>query len=713
MIQIVFLLLPLLLAVPPVRGYKIERQESCDPHYQSCTPHYIADPHPCARPCRSGESMTCYYHMEAEWYSVLGKACYMCPLNITDCSRPFCIAGDGIERGIMTINREFPGHTISVCRGDKVVVDFTNKLPSETTTMHWHGQYMHGDIEGEGEEYRGKRSVQDEGYNSFNTFSNGGGWGEPTAAWTEKRSTPVNKVQNPTPWSDGVPGLTQCPILPGQTFRYKFIANPAGTHWYHAHAAFQREDGLAGPLIVRVPDEDNVHRDLYDADLDEHVLIFQDWVHKIGIDMFIPHHWDDGTNKADSFIVNGKGRFKNFGLNEVPGIYTPVHSLSVKPGKRYRLRLINSGASMCPVEVSIEDHEFTVIASDGIDIKPVKADSLVMHNGERFDIVLDTAGHDIKTYKIKFGGLFDCKVNGNHGTALLEYEGATDQDKVFSKGATKYQHYVNIPGRQVNSLNVNSGYDVNKTIISDLRSAVERELTPKKADRTIYLAYTFNDLNHSEFHDAEFYSFADVIGKNALRTPQINNITMKAPMSPLLTQYEETDPKMVCNSETLDKEKHCKDGFCACYHVEKVAIGDVVDLFLIDEGLPWDVNHPWHLHGMHFQVLAMERFAEKPDHIFGMSPPGNDITRQFIVDRDKAGKIPRNYNSPPLKDTVLVPDSGYTLIRFRADNPGVWFMHCHMAWHNHVGMGLVIQIGEPDEWPKPPKNFQKCSNFMS
>ena len=47
--------------------------------------------------------------------------------------------------------REFPGHTISVCRGDKIVVDLTNKLPSETTTMHWHGQYMHGDIEGEGE----------------------------------------------------------------------------------------------------------------------------------------------------------------------------------------------------------------------------------------------------------------------------------------------------------------------------------------------------------------------------------------------------------------------------------------------------------------------------------------------------------------------------------------------------------------------------------
>ena len=42
--------------------------------------------------------------------------------------------------------------------------------------------------------------------------------------------------------------------------RYKFIANPGGTHWYHAHAAFQREDGLYGKLVVRVPKEENVHR---------------------------------------------------------------------------------------------------------------------------------------------------------------------------------------------------------------------------------------------------------------------------------------------------------------------------------------------------------------------------------------------------------------------------------------------------------------------
>ena len=45
-----------------------------------------------------------------------------------------------------------------------------------------------------------------------------------------------------------------------------------------------------------------------------------------------------------------------------------------------------------------------------------------------------------------------------------------------------------------------------------------------------------------------------------------------------------------------------------------------------------------------------------------------------------------------MKDTVSVPDAGFTLIRFLANNPGYWLLHCHMSWHNHVGMAVVIQV---------------------
>ena len=104
---------------------------------------------------------------------------------MSDCFRPGCNPADGFERTIITVNRELPGEGIEVCRGDIVVVDVVNKLLAATTSVHWHGLYMRG-------------SNDD----------------QPQA----------------TAWSDGVPGVTQCLILPGESFRYQFVANPAGTH---------------------------------------------------------------------------------------------------------------------------------------------------------------------------------------------------------------------------------------------------------------------------------------------------------------------------------------------------------------------------------------------------------------------------------------------------------------------------------------------------
>lgn len=63
------------------------------------------------------------------------------------------------------------------------------------------------------------------------------------------------------------------------------------------------------------------------------------------------------------------------------------------------------------------------------------------------------------------------------------------------------------------------------------------------------------------------------------------------------------------------------------------------------------------------KVLGMERFAQTPDYVFGWNGPGNNITKQMVIDKDRAGDIPRNLESPPYKDTVVVPDAGYTLVR--------------------------------------------------
>lgn len=56
--------------------------------------------------------------------------------------------------------------------------------------------------------------------------------------------------QQDTPWSDGVPGLSQRPIPSGGSFLYKWRATNHGSYFYHAHKRGQQEDGLYGPIHI-------------------------------------------------------------------------------------------------------------------------------------------------------------------------------------------------------------------------------------------------------------------------------------------------------------------------------------------------------------------------------------------------------------------------------------------------------------------------------
>ena len=86
-------------------------------------------------------------------------------------------------------------------------------------------------------------------------------------------------------------------------------------------------------------------------------------------------------------------------------------------------------------------------------------------------------------------------------------------------------------------------------------------------------------------------------------------------------------------------------------------------------------KHPFHLHGHTFQVVY------RSDDDAGTYDPTVDL-----------GPFPDN---PMRRDTVQVPPGGFALLRFRADNPGVWLFHCHIEWH--ILSGLVATMVEaPD-----------------
>lgn len=86
-------------------------------------------------------------------------------------------------------------------------------------------------------------------------------------------------------------------------------------------------------------------------------------------------------------------------------------------------------------------------------------------------------------------------------------------------------------------------------------------------------------------------------------------------------------------------------------------LDSVVEIVLVDTGFAFDANHPFHLHGHSFRVVAMEKL-------------GSSVTLNEVKKRDEAGLIHRNLENAPLKDTVTVPDGGYTILRFHASNAG-------------------------------------------
>lgn len=138
---------------------------------------------------------------------------------------------------------------------------------------------------------------------------------------------------------------------------------------------------------------------------------------------------------------------------------------------------------------------------------------------------------------------------------------------------------------------------------------------------------------------------------------------------------------------------------------------------------PQDFYHPFHIHGYRLIITDMGRLPESAIN-----------SRLKYLQERNVTRRPDSHN-PPFKDTVSIPNEGYVITRFRANNPGCshciamitdwrmmcliltfinpgfWFVHCHLEWHLGSGMGLVLQVGEVDQMLKAPVTFPRCGDF--
>lgn len=153
--------------------------------------------------------------------------------------------------------------------------------------------------------------------------------------------------QRESPWFDGVPMVTQCPIFGGNSFRYMFNASQEGTHMYHAHSGVHRMNGLFGNLIVREANDPNA--DLYDYDLNEHLILLSDW-NNVLAEVAAPGH-KALDQYPDSIVINGLGNYFVNATNRF--IHTPMAVFYVERGSRHRFRISHIGGHFCPFEMTV------------------------------------------------------------------------------------------------------------------------------------------------------------------------------------------------------------------------------------------------------------------------------------------------------------------------------------------------------------------------
>ena len=214
-------------------------------------------------------------------------------------------------------NGQVPGPLIHVKEGDDITVKVMN-LTSLPHTIHWHGLLQRGN-------------------------------------W-----------QN-----DGVPGVTQEAIKPGEDFTYHFIAAPSGTMWYHCHVNVNEHvamRGMWGPFIVDprepLPLEKTVTRDF--------ILMLSDWDEKWADK---PGYGGVPGDVFNYFTINGKA-------------YPDTQPLRVKKGDVLRVRLIGAGELIHSIH--IHGHVFKVAFKDGHALPaPYDADTIMVGPGERYDLIFE------------------------------------------------------------------------------------------------------------------------------------------------------------------------------------------------------------------------------------------------------------------------------------------------------------------------------------
>ncbi|BAH93742.1 laccase-14 [Oryza sativa Japonica Group] len=536
----------------------------------------------------------------------------------------------GQRQVITAVNGQFPGPKVEARNGDTLLVRVVNNSPYNIT-IHWHGV-----------------------------------------------------LQRLSAWADGPAMVTQCPILPGSgagsSYTYRFnVTGQEGTLWWHAHVSFLRAT-VYGALLIRprpgVPYP-------FPAPHAEHTLLLGEW-------------WNASATLVDverqAFLTGGQpANSVALTINGMPGLshaHKEMHHLRVARGNTYLLRLVNAALNY-QLFFKVAAHNFTVVAVDACYTDPYHTDVIVIAPGQTVDALMHAGAAPGRRYYVA-AQVYQSIANATYSAtarALLRYDDdAKDAAKtiimsprmpVLNDSATAQRFYGSLTG-----------------LLRDGKPTV-----PQRVDTRMVVTYGL--------------AIAPCLPAQTLcnRTrgslaASMNNVSFQLPATMSLLEASRSRSSGVYTRDFPDRPPVMFDFTNAAAvnrnmslmvtskgtRVKALRYNETVEVVLQNTAVLGTENHPLHLHGFNFYVLAQGT--------------GN----YYYLIRKK--KIRKNLVNPQQRNTIAVPPGGWAVIRFTADNPGVWLMHCHLEAHLPFGLAMAFDVQDgptPDAMlPPPPNDYPPC-----
>ncbi|KAI5956462.1 hypothetical protein KGF54_000937 [Candida jiufengensis] len=354
------------------------------------------------------------------------------------------------------------------------------------------------------------------------------------------------------------------------------------------------------------------------------------------IDLSVSDHYHLQTTKI---IKSFLSRYNPTGAEPIPqnSLFNETKNvtIAVEPNKTYLLRIVNMGLFVSQY-LYVEDHSFIVVEADGVTVEPYEVDSIYITVGQRYVVLLKTKDTAKKNYRF---------VN------ILDMEMLDFVPEELQLVSTNYLQY-NESGAKPKHLPYYNFDIVEKLKGFDdfyLKPLNHEKLLPEP-DMTIQVNFTMEVLGDG-------VTYAMFNGKSY--------VPPKVPiLYTVLSAGDNANNAVVYGTNT--------NSF--------VLQGNETIELILNNNDPG--KHAFHLHGHNFQVIARSEGTEDDEE-----PIVFDPHNPKMID------FPEH---PMIRDTVEVKPNGYFVLRFKADNPGVWFFHCHVDWHLEQGLALVL-IESPED----------------